>query len=285
MAMARWGCSSRSARLLYDVRGFFSDERVESGSWRRGSFVDRVVQRIETGNIRCGDGAVVLTEPAIQKLLGRRPSLPFYRVIPTCVDLSAFTPRAAEQKPEFGLVYSGSLGTWYMAKEMVAFARWMAEFVPEPTLFLTPQTKQARELGVSTEWAELRALDPDQVASWIRRARALFFFIRPVPSKRASCPTKLAEGLACGLPIVCNRGIGDLDEIVEKENVGVLVESFSEDSYRRAGQQLRRLLEDPETSTRCRRLAQTRYGLELGVEAYHQLYRELVAAGPCQSLN
>ena len=35
--MARWARLPPAIRLLYDVRGFFSDERVETGSWRRGS--------------------------------------------------------------------------------------------------------------------------------------------------------------------------------------------------------------------------------------------------------
>lgn len=58
-----------------------------------------------------------------------------------------------------------------------------------------------------------------------------FILLRPIPSKRSSCPTKLAKGLATGLPVVCNRGIGDLDDIVEREGVGVFVDGFSEAAY------------------------------------------------------
>jgi glycosyltransferase involved in cell wall biosynthesis len=101
------------------------------------------------------------------------------------------------------------------------------------------------------------------------------FFIKPTPAKRASCPTKLAEALACGLPIVCNRGIGDLDDIVERENVGVLVDSMSDSGYDNAVDRLALLFRDPELRARCRRLAETRYNLETAVQAYHQLYREI----------
>ena len=121
------------------------------------------------------------------------------------------------------------------------------------------------------------AAEPGAVAEWLRRGTALFFFIRPIPSKRASCPTKLAEGLASGLPVVCNRGIGDLDDIVEREGVGVLVDGFSEAAYLAAARRLGRLLKDPGLSGRCRRLAETRYSVELGVDAYRQLYDELTA--------
>jgi glycosyltransferase involved in cell wall biosynthesis len=274
--MVRWAQVPSTIPLLYDVRGFFSDERVETGSWRRGSFLDRAVTRMEAANLKRADGAVVLTHHAAEVLRRRRASLTPLRVIPTCVDVSIFRPRAGGQKPEFGIVYSGSVGTWYMANEMVAFARLAAGTVQGPTLFLTPDPEELRRIGATPDWAEIRTVEPRAVAEWLRRARAMFFFIRPVPSKRASCPTKFAEGLASGLPVVCNRGIGDLDDIVEREGVGVLVDGFSEASYSAAARRLKGLLEDPGLSERCRRLAKTRYSVELGVDAYHGLYTELV---------
>ena len=273
--MARWARLPSTIRLLYDVRGFFSDERVETGSWRRGSLLDRAVRRMEAANLRRADGVVVLTRQAAETLRRRRPSLPSLRVVPTCADVSVFTPRTAGRKPEFGLVYSGSLGTWYMAEEMMAFARSAVGAVPGPTLFLTPQPEEVTRLGPAPELVEIRTVEPGAVPEWLRRASALFFF-RSIPSSRASCPTKFAEGLASGLPVVCNRGIGDLDDIIEREGVGVLVDGFSDAAYSDAALRLKGLLEDPGLSGRCRHLAETRYSVDLGVDAYHGLYTEII---------
>src|SRR5262249_20491103 len=202
------------------------------------------------------------------ELRRRRPTLSPVRIIPTCVDTSVFRPRATWEQPEFGLVYSGSLGTWYMAEEMLAFARLAGSVLPGRTLFLTPQRGGLGKLQSTVDAIEIRTVEHEQVGRWLRRATALFFFIRPIPSKRASCPTKFAEGLASGLPVICNRGIGDLDEIVERERVGVLVDGFSERAYLSASERLRRLLEDPDVSDRCGRLAASRYSIDLGVKAY-----------------
>ena len=273
--MARWAPLPRQTRLLHDVRGFFSDERVDGGSWRRGGAIDRVVRRLERANLARADAAVVLTARAELELRRRRPSIARIEVIPTCADTRTFVPRTPGEEPDFGLVYSGSLGTWYMGPEMIAFARAVAPSIPGRTLVLTRQEADARALGATADWAEVRGVEPADVPAWIRRGRALLFFIRPVASKRASCPTKLAEGLATGLPVVCNRGIGDLDDLVDKENVGVLVEDFTDAAYRDAGRRLGRLLEDPELGARCRRLAESRFGLDVGVAAYDDLYRDL----------
>ena len=276
MTIARWALLKRRARLLYDVRGLFSDERVEAGSWTRGSLVDRAVRRLEAANLRAAAGIVGLTTTTLEVLATRRPALPPHRVIPTCVDLSVFRPRATGEMPEYGLVYSGSLGSWYMTREMVAFARMARRAVPGRVLFLTPHVAEAREAGASPDWAEVRTVRSSEVAAWLPRARAQLFFIRPTPAKRVSCPTKLAEGLACGLPVVCNRGIGDLDGFVEKEKVGILVDPVSERGYEEDIDRLECLLEDPELPARCRRLAKSRYDLEAAVGTYHELYREIL---------
>jgi glycosyltransferase involved in cell wall biosynthesis len=231
---------------------------------------------MEAKNLERADGAVVLTRHAAEELRRRRPVLPVLRVIPTCADVSIFRPRATSEKPEFGLVYSGSLGTWYMAEEMVAFARIATGVVPGRTLFLTPQPEVLGRLESTSDWAEVRWVEPGNVPGWLRRATALFFFIRPIPSKRASCPTKFAEALASGLPVICNHGIGDLDDIVEREGVGVLVNGFSEPDYASAAARLKNLLQDPDLSDRCAALARNRYGVDLGVNAYRKLYDDLV---------
>jgi glycosyltransferase involved in cell wall biosynthesis len=276
MAMARWARLAPQVRLLYDVRGFFADERAESGSWRPGGLLDRLVRGIEAGNLRSAHGIVVLTETAVSVLAQRRPSLPPLRVIPTCVDLSLFSPPEPGAPRDYALAYSGSLGTWYMASEMVAFARVASASLGGRTLFLTPQTEEARRAGATPDWAEVRTVAPAEVPRWLRRARAAFFFYSPTPARRATCPTKLAESLATGLPIVANRGVGDLDSILESEGVGVQVESFTEEAYRGAAVRLASLLRDVGTTARCRGLAEKRYSLASGVAAYHDLYRALV---------
>jgi glycosyltransferase involved in cell wall biosynthesis len=240
--------------------------------------LDRAARRIEAANLRRADGVVVLTRHAVDKLRWRHPSLPALSVIPTCTDVSVFRPRTANEEPEFGLVFSGSLGTWYAAKEMLEFARVASDVISGPTLFLALQPEELRRLGPTPEAMEIRTVEPAAVAEWLRRARALFFFSRRGFSKYASCPTKFAESLASGLPVVCNRGIGDLDDIIEREGVGVLVDRFSEDAYVAAARRLRRLLDDPGLADRCRNLAETRFSVKLGIESYANLYSAIAAA-------
>jgi glycosyltransferase involved in cell wall biosynthesis len=278
MLMAR-AARMPSTRLLYDLRGFFADERVESGSWRRGSLLDRVVRAQEARNLARADALVVLTRAALPFVAARRSPLPPHRVIPTSVDVGRFERASDEARAvDYGLAYLGSIGTWYMTTEMIAFARVAGAERGERVLFLTPNPEEARRYGLTEAVADVRSARPAEVPTWLRRARAVFFFIRPTPAKKASCPTKLGEALAAGLPVVTNRGIGDVDEVVQGDRVGVLIDDFHQVAYRDALRRLDVLLAEPDLADRCRTTAGRRFGLDAAIAAYHDLYRILSGA-------
>jgi glycosyltransferase involved in cell wall biosynthesis len=196
------------------------------------------------------------------------------------VDLRSFTLRAPGEPAEFSFAYCGSLGGWYMTEEMVGFAREARSVLPGPVLVLTPDVELARRVGFDPTWAEVRNVTHAEVPVLLRRARASFFLIRPTPAKKASLPTKVAEALACGLPIVANAGVGHLDTFLEQRRVGVLVRSFGVSSYREAAERLNVLLGDPGTAPRCRQLAEECFGLDAAVKAYRDLYATLVIGRP-----
>jgi glycosyltransferase involved in cell wall biosynthesis len=100
-------------------------------------------------------------------------------------------------------------------------------------------------------------------------------FIKPVYSKIASSPTKFAEALACGLPVVINSGIGDTGQILQENKVGVVIPDFTPACYLESVRELLSLIqEDKGLSARCRQTAQQYLSLEQGVESYREVYQE-----------
>jgi glycosyltransferase involved in cell wall biosynthesis len=260
--------------LLFDARGFFADERVDAGSWRRGSLLDRSVRSVERGNLTGAAQVVVLTVRAANHLRAFGFDRPI-TVIPTCVDLTRFTPSSAP--PEFDLVYSGSVGGWYMTEEMARFVAVARQIRPNlRTLFLVNDVEAARAFGPGPR-DEVRTVAPEDVPAWMARARASFFLIRPTFSKIASCPTKLAESLSLGLPVLSGPGIGDVDEILTTTGTGVLLRDFSDNEYARAFSDLQALSERPGIRESCRIAAAERLSLARAVERYTEVYRRMVS--------
>ena len=115
---------------------------------------------------------------------------------------------------------------------------------------------------------------PTEIPKYLSGADIAVSFIKNCYSKQASSPTKNAEYLACGLPIVANSGIGDVDTLILGKRVGAIIEDFSPESYRAAITALRRLGDNKE---HFRTVARSEFDLEkVGGERYRRIYERLV---------
>jgi len=284
-------------RLLFDVRGLNAEEYVDGSGWSRRGLRFRILHALEMSLLRRADAVVVLTERvrALLECGGYGPALArrAMSVIPCCVDLDHFRydpVAAARVRSELGgdplFVYLGSLGTWYLTDEMLACFRAALRCWPAARLLvLTPSSpslvEAARErVGIPPDRVIVRRVEHRDVPAYLSAADVGLCFIQTSLAKQASSPTKLAEYLACGVPVLANGGVGDVEDVVDADGVGAVVKEFSEAAYADALARIARLLEDrAKTRDACRRSAERRLALSMAVDRYEALYR-LVSGRP-----
>ncbi|MEJ7583477.1 MAG: hypothetical protein WKF43_05160 [Acidimicrobiales bacterium] len=85
-------------------------------------------------------------------------------------------------------------------------------------------------------------------------------------------PTKIAEFLASGRPVVVSRGLGDMDRLAAEYRCAVVVDDASESGLAVAATALLDLVADPNTPTRCRRAAEDHFSLEVGIDRLLEVY-------------
>jgi glycosyltransferase involved in cell wall biosynthesis len=281
---------------IFDMRGFWADERVEGNLWPLSNPLYRLIYHFfkqkEQQMLREAAAVVSLTDNARQWLIhqwhhnaSRTPVV----VIPCCCDTRLFNPSPPKIKEEqrqrlhiptdaYVLVYSGSVGTWYLLDEMMQFFQALSAIKPEAWfLFITPHEqalilKKAASYGIknlriiSAQWKE--------VPQWLAAADAAVYFIKPCFSKKASSPVKQAEIMAAGLPLVTNSGIGDSDILFADGIAGVLIHDFKPETLQNAAMQL---LSRPFNPMDIRQRALQHFSLEKAVEAYSDLYDYITA--------
>ena len=274
------------AKYLFDMRGFWADERVDGGLWPRSGRMFRVAKGFERHFLLAADHVVSLTQAAVRELQrfdylqGRMPPV---TVIPTCADLTRFSPMYRERDGgSFVLGYVGTVGTWYLFDEVATCFAQLLRMQPDARFLIVNRGEHAyiRErlaaAGVPDAMVELTTATHAEMPRQMARMDAGVFFIKPVFSKQASAPTKLAEFLGCGIPCLGNAGVGDMAEVLEGERVGVALKSFDEASLNEGLQQLLLLAQDPATRDRCVVSAERYFSLDEGVQRYADIYHKLL---------
>ena len=277
------------AKFVFDMRGFWADERVDGDLWPRGGRLYRATKAVESRLLRAADHVVTLTHASTRELVGfpalRDREAPL-SVIPTCADLDRFSPQEESGDTGFTLGYVGSVGTFYLFDEILRYFRVLITRRPDARLLIVNRHEHnliraaLGGAGIDPARVELLAAEHRDVPQLIRRMSAGAAIIKPLYSKISSAPTKLAEYLGCGVPCVGNVGVGDMEDILEGNRVGVALRDFSVADHEAAADRLLTLLADPTTKARCVETARRLFSLESGVEAYRRIYQDLCASSP-----
>jgi len=282
--------------MIFDVRGLMADEYVDAGHWRQGSIPYRLTKAAEHRALAAADGVVTLTEriwPLLNEWDGLRNRNPAHAVIPCCADLELFkfdNEQRTRRRSELGLadrfviVYSGSIDGWYLTAEMAEFFACFKKERPDAhLLWLTPSRHERinalmKEREIPSADYTVLAVAPAAVSSYLSASDAGLAFIKPCFSKLASSPTKYAEYLACGLPLIINAGVGDADSLVTKEAAGVLIADFTAGEFAKAAAAVAAFARDPElTRGRTRRVAERLFDVRtVGLERYASLYEQVL---------
>jgi glycosyltransferase involved in cell wall biosynthesis len=271
-------------KFVFDMRGFWADERTDGGLWPEGGRLYRIAKSLERRFLLSADHVVTLTHASAEVLAGfdyLEGRMPPVSVITTCADLERFRPQPMGPARPFTFGYVGSVGTWYLWNETLAFFKALVERRPDARLLVVNRKEHemiraaVAKAGIAPERLELVAAEHREVPALVARMHAAGALIRPCFSKIASAPTKLAEYLGCGVPCVGNIGVGDMEDILEQNRVGVVLRDFSETSNSASADKLLALVDEAATPARCRATAERLFSLDSGVVTYSGIYRSL----------
>jgi len=195
-------------------------------------------------------------------------------VVPTAVDLHRFKLNP-NMPVETRALFSGTYNQYY---DLNLSARFMKEFwklIPGETHWARPVESNRSQIDVGeskvfmSSQSGMAELIPEYSfgISICKLDAGL--------SLSAAMPTKIAEFLACGRPIVVNKGLGDMDKFISEFDAGVILDGTST-NLRDGAVKLVSLLTDGNTPIRCRALAEKYFSMDVGVSNYLELYSQIL---------
>ena len=285
--------------FVFDIRGFWADERIERGFWPKDNPVFRLAYRYfknwEVHFFRDADAVVSLTDSAREEIESwpdsRRAGGPV-SVIPCCVDMELFDPqdgkaRAAARKrlalsaEQPVLLYVGSVGPGYVIDAMFGlFLAFRAVHSGARYLFVSNQGQAeilalAKRYGIEPNEMIVVAGKREEMPALIAAGDIGVSIIEPTYAAKASCPTKVGEMLAMGVPVIANSGVGDMAEMIGKGGVGAVIDRFEDAAYAEAIAKVERSRMSPKE---VRAAARRWFALEDGVDRYDAIYRSIRAS-------
>lgn len=233
------------SKMIFDMRGLWVDEKLDMGTLNKKKIVDKSIytflKNIENFILKNTDHLVVLTNKVKEYVVNKKLLKPEkISVIPCSVDYQLFAKNSELKRkdtfykyyaiPENSIImtYCGSLSGYYMLDEMLNFFEQLSSKKKNVFFLLITADLKVIEnklknkdyknniIFLKAEWNE--------VPFYLSLSKFMVSFIKPTFAKIASSPTKIAEAMALGVPVVSNSGIGDLDELIENNDLGGIIE-------------------------------------------------------------
>lgn len=284
------------AKFIFDMRGLWPDQRAEGNRWPQSSFLYRLLyrwwKRKEGNYIHQSDAIISLTD-ACKSEIRTWPSYngcPIH-VVPCAVNIHEFNvvceDKRASTRMELKVpgdtpvfTYLGSLGSVYLLDDMIRSFAQIKKRLPNAVFLLVGHSAddfidRSNELGFTFSSLDVisRRVTRSDVPALLNAADVGFCFIKSSYSSIGVSPTKLGEYLACGLPVICNSGVGDVKEIVDTTHSGVVLEGELEAATIDRLDEIVGLLAIDRNEIRARSIPGL--DLSLAVESYDALYRSL----------
>ena len=283
-------------KLIFDFRGLWVDERVDKGGWDLNRLSHRMqfnyFKSLEKKMLAKSNKIFVLTRKVVDEVVRLSDNSDLkVTVIPCCADFDHFKLSTSARKNNaknyfnipidaFVYGYLGSVGNMYMLDRFFRLFTLAAKHDSKcHAVLITQDVFAAQKLMKSYLSKKLfprihiKSANRKEIINILPAMDIMISFVLPSYARISMSPTKIAECFSAGIPIVSNPGIGDVKEIVEKINGGVIVDPFLDDNLMKIVNKRSEIA--LKGGVRLRNVARPMLGLELANMLYKSVYKEL----------
>jgi Glycosyl transferases group 1 len=277
--------------LVIDSYEPHAEALVENGEWTRKGKSFRILFWFEKRMSRKAKTVIALTQ-GMKDYAKQKYNAEFdhYYVKPALVDLQKFNPQNQLQNKilekhklhdKIVCLYAGKFGGIYLEKEVfellkVAYNYWGEKF---RVLLLTNTSEkeifnQAKKFNLPEEIFVVLFVNHNEIEEYFKLADFAINPVKPVPTKKYCTSIKDGEYWAMGLPVIITKNISDDSNIIEKENIGAVINELCKEEYRIAIKKIDDLLkEDKEVLQKKIRAIAIKYrSFTIAEKVYKEMY-------------
>jgi len=277
--------------LIIDSYEPHSEAMVENGTWKPSSFKFKLLFWLEKKQSQRAKTVVALTE-GMRNYAKEKYNAFFdnYYVKPALVNLDKFNWREEsynQLRKEKNLtgkivgVYAGKLGGIYLEEEVFEFFKVASNFWGEKLkiFLLTDKSGDEVQAFIKKKKIPLNSIETlfvshEEIQNYYQMADFALNPVKPVPSKQYCTSIKDGEYWAMGLPVVITKNISDDSTIIQKENIGYVLQELTTEEYCRACEKISELLigNREALNQKIVAIAKKYRGLHIAENIYEKIY-------------
>lgn len=256
-----------------------------------GSAQARSLEHVEETIVRESDSIICVShafKDYIQTTYGTPPDR--IHVIVTAVDTEIFKfdpSTRADVRQSLGLgsklvlTYCGSAHEWELPHEIIRVFGVVRERCADAhLLILTTHPAEFKEVvtaaGLGEESVSILSVPHSQVPDYLMAGDAGLLIRENNLVNNVAAPTKFGEYLACGLPVLVSKGIGDTEDVVIEQDTGWVSRDLSDESVESAADlivQDRARVTSVDHKKHCAEVGRSLYSWDSHIPAFLEVYR------------
>ena len=284
----------RDFRFIFDPRSDYPEENVMTGNWKSESTTFKVWKWLEKNFVRYADNVVCIAE-TYRTHFSKATGEANYVIIPNNVDITRFATKndtfrnkfrrdnSLDNKLVFCYLGTMSLGSYH---NPVIYVKTIKAFriLEQPHIFLFLIPDQSVEVlveamnagGVVNEEYLIHNPLYDEVPSYLSIADyGILFF----DHKTIRLGTKVVEYTAAGLPVLINSNVEGALSVVEKDEIGCLINIGAGDADREVSVDKIKLLGNKTYSkSSIQKYSELNYSNATVVNEYRKVYEFLAGS-------
>lgn len=279
-------------KVVFDPRGFWPEEGVVLHRWDHSSITFRIWKRVERYLFHRSDKVIALSESFsdhISEMVKEANCIVIY----ASADVQEFKqarPFRDLKRQELDLegktvfVYNGSLHAWHDPSLLAQVYRTLSQSLSHTKLLIITGYDRDkleavfRSAGLQAEDFLIVAAEPSEVPGYLVTGD---FGLVPLREISETTPmavvadtmigTKVAEYLACGLPIIVNENVGGMKSLMARYKIGISFDTKNLAGIVKGLQNIK----DNYIQEDCELVVERYFSLDQAAESYYQVYSGL----------
>ena len=271
--------------LIFDIRGFWPEEKIDRHNWSKNNIKYKLFKKLELFLFNYSKFIICLTKES-KKIIIKNFSINENKisVIPTCADQNKFFPlknNSLKKNKKIIIGYFGSTKSAYGFSKVLDLIYDLSKFIVDLQFKIYTHDDKNYILNLIKKYKSLnhlidiKSLKSSEVNKAINNIHLSIFYLNENYSVKASYPTKIAELLSCGKPIICNNFNKDIYEHITINKIG-LIHDFKNKSYNELINYILEVKNNQIITYNCINYANKYLNLDFSNKQFNNVYKSIL---------